>query len=157
MLTRIRAFFDRVGGDEPAKAAHEDRHVAAAALLLEAASLDGVLGEEEEAAIRKVLDDRFELSQDDIESLIAEARGHSDGSVQLLGFTSKIKDACSYEERVEMIEMLWEVVYADGVLHDYEANLLRRVGGLLYVSDRDRGDARKRVVARMGLVDGGED
>ena len=53
------------------------------------------------------------------------------------------------EERIELIEMIWEVVYADGELHDYEANLLRRLGGLLYVSDRERGDARKRVLARL--------
>ena len=45
--------------------------------------------------------------------------------------------------------MLWEVAYADGVLHDYEANLLRRVGGLIYVNDRERGDARRRVLARI--------
>ncbi len=49
--------------------------------------------------------------------------------------------------------MLWEVAYADGILHDYEANLLRRIGGLIYVSDRERGAARRRVVARLGLAD----
>jgi len=49
------------------------------------------------------------------------------------------------------VEMLWEVVYADGVLHDYEANLLRRIGGLIYVSDMDRGNARKRVMTRLGI------
>ena len=68
---------------------------------------------------------------------------------QLLGFTRTIKDRYSLEERIELIEMIWEVVYADGELHDYEANLLRRLGGLLYVSDRERGDARKRVLARL--------
>jgi uncharacterized tellurite resistance protein B-like protein len=52
-----------------------------------------------------------------------------------------------------MIEMLWEVVYADGELHDLEASLLRRVGGLLYVSDRDRGAARMRVLNRLGIAD----
>jgi len=50
-----------------------------------------------------------------------------------------------------VIEMLWEVAYADGQLHDYEANLLRRITGLLYVSDRESGEARKRVLARLGL------
>jgi uncharacterized tellurite resistance protein B-like protein len=47
--------------------------------------------------------------------------------------------------------MMWEVAYADGALHDYEASLLRRVTGLLYVSDRESGEARKRVLARLGL------
>ena len=45
--------------------------------------------------------------------------------------------------------MIWEVVYADGILHDHEDSLLRRIAGLIYVSDRDRGDARKRVLARL--------
>ena len=51
---------------------------------------------------------------------------------------------------VMLMEMLWEVVYADGELHDYEANLLRRTAGLLHVSDQESGAARKRVLARMG-------
>ena len=67
----------------------------------------------------------------------------------MLQFTRVIKDVYPLEERTQVIEMLWEVVYADGVLHDYEANLMRRVGGLLYVSDRDQGAARKRVLDRI--------
>jgi uncharacterized tellurite resistance protein B-like protein len=55
------------------------------------------------------------------------------------------------EERVAIIEMLWEVVYADGTLHEYEASLLRRVCGLIYVTDQDSGTARKRVLEKMGL------
>jgi uncharacterized tellurite resistance protein B-like protein len=50
-----------------------------------------------------------------------------------------------------MIEMLWEVVYADGRLDDYEANLMRRIAGLIYVSDGESGSARKRVLDRLGL------
>jgi uncharacterized tellurite resistance protein B-like protein len=72
-------------------------------------------------------------------------------SVQWNGFTSAIKDGLDHAERVQLIEMLWEVVYADGQLHDYEASLLRRVSGLLYVSDRESGEARKRVLARLGV------
>ena len=53
-----------------------------------------------------------------------------------------------------MIEMLWEVAFADGRLDHFESNLIRRVGGLIFVSDRDRGDARKRVMARLGITQG---
>jgi len=52
-----------------------------------------------------------------------------------------------------MMEMLWEVAYADGRLHEYEASLARQVAGLIHVSDRDNGAARKRVLARLGLPD----
>ena len=57
----------------------------------------------------------------------------------------------AFEERVELIEMLWEVAYAYGVLDEYEDSLLRRVGGLIYVPDRERGEARQRVLKRLGL------
>ncbi|PKQ01791.1 MAG: TerB family tellurite resistance protein, partial [Alphaproteobacteria bacterium HGW-Alphaproteobacteria-12] len=60
--------------------------------------------------------------------------------------------AYSEEERVGVIEKMWEVVYADGVLDDYEANLLRRVAGLIYVPDRESGQARQRVIARLGIT-----
>ena len=61
-----------------------------------------------------------------------------------------IKDRFPHEERLELMEMLWEVAYADGVLHDFEASLMRRISGLIYVSDRDSGAARKRALARLG-------
>jgi uncharacterized tellurite resistance protein B-like protein len=60
-----------------------------------------------------------------------------------------IKAKFSLEERIDLMEMLWEVVYADGELHHYEANLMRRLAGLLHVSDRDVGAARKRAQARL--------
>ena len=62
-----------------------------------------------------------------------------------------VKDGFDQEERIRLIEMLWEVAYADGELHDYEASLMRRITGLLYISDRDSGEARQRVLARLGL------
>ena len=70
--------------------------------------------------------------------------------MQWQGFTRAVNDGFAPEDRIQVIEMLWEVVYADGELHDYEASLLRRITGLLYVSDRDSGEARKRVLARLG-------
>ena len=78
----------------------------------------------------------------DAEALVADSN-------QLYGFTRIIKDRFSYEERVEFMEMLWQVSYADGELHDYESNLMRRIAGLLYVEDRDSGDARKRAIRRL--------
>jgi uncharacterized tellurite resistance protein B-like protein len=60
-----------------------------------------------------------------------------------------INDNLEPEERATILEMLWEVAYADGVVHPYESNLVRRVAGLLYVTDHDSGAARKRVVERL--------
>ena len=60
-------------------------------------------------------------------------------------FTRKINNLLNLEERTDLIEMLWEVIYSDGKLDDFETNMMRRVGGLLYVSDRENGDAKKRA------------
>jgi uncharacterized tellurite resistance protein B-like protein len=68
--------------------------------------------------------------------------------VQLLEFTRTIKDGFSYEERIHLMEMLWEVVYADEVVEAHEASLMRQIAGLIYVDDRDSGIARSRVRAR---------
>ena len=73
-------------------------------------------------------------------------------TLDLHRWAQAIKRAYSEEERVGVIEKMWEVVYADGVLDDYEANLLRRVAGLIYVPDRESGQARQRVIARLGIT-----
>jgi len=81
--------------------------------------------------------------------LMASAISIVDDSVELHGFTSALVKQLGHEERVELVEMLWEVVYADGELHPFEANLLRRVAGLLYVTDQESGAARARALDRM--------
>jgi uncharacterized tellurite resistance protein B-like protein len=62
-----------------------------------------------------------------------------------------IKDRYETKQRIEMIEMLWEVAFADGSVDYFEANLISRIAGLIYVNDRDRGESRKRVMARLGI------
>ncbi len=128
--------------------------LAAAALLVEAAQLDGHMDEAEQARIRAVLAGHFGLGADETARLVAEAREAVEQSVELHGFTKVVKDNFDADQRVRMIEMLWEVAFADGQLHDYEANLVRRVAGLLYVPDQESGAARKRALARLGLKDG---
>jgi uncharacterized tellurite resistance protein B-like protein len=133
--------------------AHEphELHLAAGALLIEAALLDGHFDDRERTTVARALKERFELSAGEVDELMAAAEQKVKNSTQLFEFTRVIGRHFSAEERIELMEMLCEVVYADGELHDYEASLLRRVGELIYISDRDRGDARKRVLRRLGL------
>ena len=152
MINRIKALFAGTGAsDEPAigQHTHDELQLAAAALLIEAATQDGHYGEAEQGAIDALLQRRFGLTAEEAQTLHDLAVAEQTEANQLLGFTRVIKDRYSPEERLELIEMAWEVAYADGELHDHEANLLRRLGGLLYVSDRERGEARKRVLARL--------
>lgn len=154
MVNRIRALFTRQPAKDAAiKLPHTiaEKHIAAVALLVEAAALDGHFGDAEMATIRRIAADRFELNEDEVTTLFDLARQRHENTHQMFGFTHEINQSYAPDDRVEIVEMLWEVVYADGVLHDYEANLMRRIGGLIYVSEIDRGNARKRVMARLGI------
>ena len=95
------------------------------------------------------------IGSPEAESTLRDHLGDADQAVretsQLYAFTRVIKDHFDEAERVDMIEMLWEVAFADGHADDFEHNLIQRVAGLIYVSDRDRGIARKRVMARLGI------
>ena len=152
MINRIKALFSGKPATDKAEAgrhSHDELQLAAAALLVEAASLDGHYVDAEQAAIDTILRQRFGRNDVEAQNLHDLAVAEQGEANQLLGFTRVIKDRYLPEERIELIEMAWEVAYADGELHDHEANLLRRLGGLLYVSDRERGEARKRVLARL--------
>lgn len=152
MLAKIKSFLS--GGDEGESTpdANDDGVAAAAvAVFVEAAQLDGDFDEDERRVIGNILTERFQLSAEDAEALINDALREHDSPNKVYAATRLIRDVFSDEERIDVLEMLWEVAYADGEVHDYEANLVRRVAGLLYVQDRDSGRARKRVLKRLNL------
>jgi uncharacterized tellurite resistance protein B-like protein len=152
----MRRFLSILFGDDAAsgerQGGYADEQIAAAALMVEAARLDGSFTDVERDRIRKLLVQHFQLNPWAAGELLARAERTATESVAWQGFTQAIKDALPPEERVGILEMLWEVAYADGKLHDYEASLLRRVAGLLYVSDRDSGEARLRVMERLRIA-----
>ncbi len=151
MIDRIKALVLGSGdaADQGDSADADATQVAAVALLIEAAVMDGDFDADERQTIARLLADRFGLDGAAIEDLIRAGEDAVAHSHQLFAFTRVVKQDFDFDERVGMIEMLWEVAYADGALHDYEANLVRRVAGLIHVADRDSGSARKRVLARL--------
>ena len=151
MIDRITSLF-RGRAELAPDAGHDsaEMQLAAAALLVEAALMDHHFDDAERATVMTVIGRRFDLTEEECARLIVEAEAAATDSHQLYRFTRVIKDRFTPEERIELVEMLWEVAYANGELHHFEDNLLRRIAGLIYVSDRDRGLARKRVLARAG-------
>ena len=152
MFDRIRALF------EPGEIS--DRHdtvksselqLAAAALLVEAANVDGNFDVDERQSIHEIVKAHFNLSSLETESLVKQAELAVEESGQLFGFTRVVKDRYEENDRIKIIEMLWEVAFADGNIDAFEKNLIQRVAGLIFVSDKDRGLARKRVMARLGI------
>lgn len=148
MIDRIKALLGP-GASAPATARHDEVALAAAALLVEAAWRDDSFDAAERAHVEALLGARFGLSGEETRTLVSEAEARIRDQVQLLPFSRAIRDHFDHDQRVEMVEMLWQVVYADGVLHDHEAQLMRRIGGLIYVSDRERGEARKRALEKL--------
>ena len=154
MINRIKSLataFGTSGGASSIDTGEETKHLAAAVLMVEAATMDGSFDDSEADAISRIAQRHFGLNEEEAASLLGAARDAHEQSSQLLRFTRTVKETFPIEDRVKIIEMLWEVAYADGVVHHYEANLIRRINGLVYVSDRDSGAARKRVAARLGI------
>jgi uncharacterized tellurite resistance protein B-like protein len=125
--------------------------VAVGALLVEAARRDDVFNADEQGAIKRLLAERFGLTPEDTQELFDVAEESSAGAGQLFGFTNKVVKELDEADRVHVIEMLWEVAYADGVLDAHEDAMIRRVAGLVYVSDFDRGAARRRVLEKLNI------
>ena len=128
--------------------------MAVAALLVEAAQVDERLDARERAVIDRLLERRFGLAPREADGLEQAAEARVERSAQLFGFVSTINQRLPHARRIELVEMLWEVAYADGVVDPLEDALLRQIGGLIDVEDHERGEARLRVMARLGVVDG---
>ncbi len=149
MLERLRALFAPPANDNP-----DDEGVprAVATLLIYAAHADGRFADVERETVTRLLMRQFDLTPEAARNLISEADSEVAESVELYGFTKAAKDTMTDEERLDLMEMMWEVILVDGVVDDFEANLMRRLAGLMYVSDRDSGEARKRATARLNLA-----
>lgn len=158
MLARLKAALAARQSPEPPReeAGTDPAHLACAALLVRAAWLDGQLAESEQQALERTLAGRFALDSAEVRNVLGEAEDDLDDSVDLYRYTRVLRDSFDERERIELLEMLWEVVYADGTLHAYEAQLMRRLAGLMYVDDRDSGAARKRALARLGTAPDGK-
>jgi len=152
VIGRLKALFERTAVEHAKPRGRAEFELSAAALMVEAARLDSTFDDAERGRMRSMLADRFGLSAAEAEDLVAEAAEAQEKSADFFRFTHTLKQAFSHAERVEMIELLWEVAYADGALHDHEASLLRRVAGLLYVDGRESGEARLRVLAKLGIA-----
>jgi len=127
----------------------DDTRLAAAALLVHASTIDGYVEEAETERLQSVLKDRYGLSDDQMHELVVAAERSERDAVDIYSFTSKLKKALSEDERLQIIEMMWEIAYADGEVHGYEENLIWRTAELMGISSRERIRARKKVEAQQ--------
>ncbi len=128
------------------KKTDEEFQIACAAILCEAASMDGTFDEKEKLLILNLIQKQFSLDKDSTLSLYEEARTLAEDSSELYGFTKVLKNSWNLDKKIRMLEMLWEVAYVDGELDPAEDMLIRRIAGLIHVEDRDRVLAKQRVL-----------
>jgi uncharacterized tellurite resistance protein B-like protein len=147
MLNALKSFVRELTlGDSGEKTfAEDDKRLAAAALLFHLIDIDGVIEESESAKLREILRSHYDLSDKETTELIAAAKQRDEEAVDLYGFTSVLKRTTDEEERLGIVEMMWEIVYADGHVHEFEDNTIWRVAELLGVSTRDRMNLRHKV------------
>jgi uncharacterized tellurite resistance protein B-like protein len=153
MIDRVLEFL--TGRQAPAAAEGGDQlALAVAALLIEAARMDDDFNAAERATIERLLAEKFALAPEAVRSLVAAAEAAVRQATQFFPFTQQICRSMSLEARVQIIEMLWQVAYADGVLDPQEDMLLRRIAGLIFVPDRERGLARACALAKLAAAKG---
>jgi uncharacterized tellurite resistance protein B-like protein len=157
MLDGLRQFIaDIVSPDAQDRAFDEtDYRLAATALLVHVVSLDGEPSAIEKRKLHSLIESRFKLDPGTADRLIASAMRVEGEAVDLFHFTSVIMRSVDEEGRLKIVEMMWELVYADGQVSEFEDNVVWRAADLLGVSSRDRIDLKHRVAEKQaGLPKG---
>jgi uncharacterized tellurite resistance protein B-like protein len=137
---------DLVDGEKsPHTYAEDDYRLAAATMLVHTASIDGNISDAERARLHDVLKQRFNLDDAATDRLVEEATEADQNAIDLYSFTSKLNRSLDDAGRARLVEMMWQIVYADGAVTEFEDNLIWRAADLLHVSRDQRIALRTRV------------
>ena len=133
------------------KETNDDNLILISALLIHAAKIDENYSEDEKKIITKTIMDLNKLDSNKAEQILKKAEKKEEESNQIIEFTREIKKY-PMEFRLKIIEIIWKIVYSDGENDSYESTLIRRICGLLYVSDKDNGVIKKRILKQQNSV-----
>jgi uncharacterized tellurite resistance protein B-like protein len=158
MFAGLRQLFtDLTEGDKPtARFDDNDYRVAAAALLVHTATIDGTFSEVERERLHAVVKQCFNLDDAETDELVQEAAEVEREAVDLYHFTSLLNRALDEDGRCRIVEMMWQVVYADGQVSEFEDNLVWRAADLLGVSRQARIGLRQRIAQEQDGPDASE-
>ena len=121
-------------------------------LMIEAANIDGNIQQQEVDKIFRVLVDVFHENPSEVEVELKKCLTEIGDHKSLHSFTSKINKSFSKEKKIVLFEILWEIILEDKEIHDYETNLIRRLAGLLYISDVQCGNAKNKVLKKLKIT-----
>lgn len=147
MFDAIMKFFGELNEDEPRADdfAETDYRLAAAALLVHTAGIDGGVSEAEHARVHELIKQRFKLDDKAADKLLTRAEEADAKAIDLYQFTTRLNRALDDKQRARIVEMMWQVVFADGNVTEFEDNLIWRAADLLHVSREQRIALRTRV------------
>ena len=115
------------------------------ALFVHAAKMDENYTDKEKSIILKALSEISNKKESDLKIVLEEAERKENQSNQILEFTKEVKNS-EKNFRLKILEVLWKIIYSDGVSDMYESTLMRRLSGLLYVSDKETGDIKQSII-----------
>ena len=135
MLTKLQKFFDKYLNETAENKVPLARRIqmATAALMVEMLHVDEQVSEEEDLKLRQLLKQRFELDNTEIKALIDLAHNEKHDATDYHEFTSLLNANCTQQQKIQLVEDLWQLAYADHQLDKYEEHLLRRLADLLHV------------------------
>ena len=136
MLSKIKQLFSAMDNSQSNISEH-DLKTAVAALLIEVMRADNELQDDEQQALNNTLQKYFSLSDEEVLELVEGASKNLDEAIDYFQFSKQINAQCSAEQRIDIIELLWRLAYADGELDKHEELVIRRVASLLYVTHED--------------------
>ncbi len=151
MIDKLKGFFGKPqpkGSKEASQVSEHDVRVAVCALFVEMARIDKTFTPAEMETILSILKDKYGLSGEHADALIAEADRELEQSVDLWQFARLINENYSTEEKIEIIEILWQMVFVDGKMDEYEHYLMNKLKNLLRLSHDQLIDAKLKVMGR---------
>ena len=147
MFSNLKTAFQNFTSKNKNEDEYEEEDIQAVIiLLLEACQIDGDTGKVELEYIKKLLVNKFNFTSEQAEKNLIEALEKSDERIEIFSQIKIILNEMNHEERIEVIEMMWGVILSDGIIDDFEANLMRRMNGLLYVSGEESALAKQRAL-----------
>jgi uncharacterized tellurite resistance protein B-like protein len=159
MLDSLKNFISELTGGEkhPGRFEGNDYRLAAAALLIHASTIDGNMTGTEREKLHALVKSRFALDDAATEELIDVSTLAENEAVDLYRFTSLINRTLDEPGRLGIVEMMWEMIFVDGRVNEFEDNLMWRVADLLGVSSRDRIALRRRVAGETAESSGAQE
>ncbi len=137
MLGAIKDFFQQMQVEEQTGTNEQQSRLACAALLIEVAVIDQHFDETELRALHEILQQKFQLSAEECETLTTLAKTEREEASSMYQFTQLVNDSCSHQQKYQLVKGMWTIAYADGNLDKYEEYVVRKVAELIYVSHSD--------------------